>query len=110
MVEKKKKKNILFYIFILFLIIYFSLYISIATGYYEVKNNNEMNITKEKMKEFENDINEGKNVNIDKYIKKDYTEYRNVVSDFGYGISSTVEFLVNRGIKYTFGFVSKLLT
>lgn len=110
MEEKKKKKNFLVIIFTLFFIVYFAFYLSQATGYYELKRHNKMVITTDQMKRFEKDVSEGKDISIDDYITNDEVDYTNAVSRLGYNTSEAIEFIMIKGIKYTFGFIGKLFS
>ena len=74
---------ILSILFIIFLIIF----ISTNSGYYEYKNNQKTIFTEEKIKEFEKDIKEGKNIKINNYLKDDSKNYSNRLTDIGDGIS-----------------------
>ena len=104
----KKKKNPLFIILILLFIVYISIYFSKITGYYEMKQYNKMNLTKEAMKEFETDVKEGKQINIEKYLSVKQTDYSNGFSTLGNKTSKTIEYLMTKSIKKTFKILGKM--
>ena len=68
MEENKKKKNTLDKIFgriiLTILVAFTAIYVSEATGYYEYEQHKKVILTEEKIKEFENDVKNGKNINI----------------------------------------------
>ncbi len=106
--ETKKEKNYLTIFTLLIFVIFLILYISKEAGYYEYKAYNKSILTKESMQKFENDINEGKNVDITEYINLEKKDYSNAISSLGYKTSNTLEKIMNEGIKETLKIVSAL--
>ena len=106
---KKKKKGILFWIVLISLFVVFcGLYVAMGSGYYETKMNQEALMTKEKIVEFERDVKEGKEIDINNYLDKSKEEYNNKVSKAGIDFSSGVEKIMTRGIASTLKVLSKL--
>ena len=68
-----------------------------------------MVLTEEKIREFEQDVAEGKEVDIKNYIVNDKPNYQNNVSKFGNTVSVKLESFVQSGLEATFTFLSKLL-
>ena len=96
---------ILSILFIIFLIIF----ISTNSGYYEYKNNQKTIFTEEKIKEFENDIKEGKNIKINNYLKDNSKNYSNRLTDIGDGISDLINDSVNFILKGGFKIIEKMI-
>lgn len=96
---------ILSILFIIFLIIF----ISTNSGYYEYKNNQKTIFTEEKIKEFEKDIKEGKNIKINNYLKDDSKNYSNRLTDLGDGISDLINDSVNFILKGGFKIIEKMI-
>ena len=70
-----KKYRVFRWIFLFFFVIFLTLYFSQLTGYYEFKNYQKMTLTEEQIVQFEQDIKDGKEVDIKNYVvdtKKDY--------------------------------------
>lgn len=89
-------KIILFFLFIIFLINYFS----VSTGYYEKQINNKTVLTEEKIKEFEEDVKNHEYVDIKDYVSDTYVDTSSVGSDLGYKVSETInDFITNKAIK-----------
>ena len=108
--DKKRICNKVFSRFFLALFIAFlAIYVSSATGYYEFEQHNKMVLTEEKIREFEQDVAEGKEVDIKNYIVNDKPNYQNNVSKFGNTVSVKLESFVQSGLEATFTFLSKLL-
>ena len=104
--EEQKKKNIFLKILLILFIIYFVLYIMDNLGYYNVATKNKI-ITEEKIKEFESDVKNGKNIDIKEYVN-DETNYRNTYSNIGYQSSLFIDTTLNKGIKKMSKILKKL--
>ena len=108
--EKKKICNkisiiILFTLFISFL----SIYLSAESGYYEFEQHNKMILTDEKIKEFEQDVKDRKEIDIKEYVVSNVPNYENNVSKLGSLISTYLEDFVQNGLEKIFKFFNKLL-
>ena len=104
----KKKKNYFLIVMILIFLVFFILYISKETGYYEYKAHSKVALTQEQIKKFESDLSKGKNVTIDEYLVNDKVDYTTTVGDIGYKFGNIVESLMNDGLKKTLKFFSAL--
>ncbi len=82
---------------VLFLL-YLSITIAINTGYYEAKLSEKTTITNEAMKRFEEDIRNGRDVDITDYITEIHQDYSNQTTRAGAFFSSTVESFMSKGI------------
>lgn len=109
---KEKKKNIpitiIKYIFFTLFITYVALYFSSATGYYDYEQHKKVSLTKEKIKQFESDVENGKNLDISNYLEATNKDYQNNTSQFGYNISNKIGKIATTGIEKTFSFLSKI--
>lgn len=108
MEEEKQGRNYFIYIIILLFIIFLILYISSEAGYYEYKVHTKTILTEEAVKQFEKDINEGKNVEIENYIKTEKIDYTNLFSNIGYNTGKFIESFMNKGIKKTIKILGSL--
>lgn len=107
--DKKKLYNKIFWkIFLALLFGFFALYVSEATGYYEFEQHKKVTLTNEKIKEFEKDLEEGKNIDIKNYIDEKEVSYENKTSSMGLAISQTIEGCVSNGLKKTFDFLNSV--
>lgn len=107
--HEKIYNNIFKFIFFTLLITFLALYISQATGYYEYEQHKRVVLTENKIKQFEQDVKEGKNLSIENYLEDKADNYQNKVSQTGYNISSKIGHYVRMGIRETFGFLNKLI-
>lgn len=97
--DKKKAKGswVLKALGILF-VVYISLTIAISTGYYEAKLSEKATITDEAMKQFEEDIRNGLDVDIKDYVTDIKQDYSNQTTKAGVMFSSAVETVMSKGI------------
>ena len=91
--KKKNNNPFLTLIFILF-IVYVSLYIAGASGYYENKVNEKIVLTEENIQKFEADVKNNKDIDINNYVTKDNKDYSCFASNMGDNISNFVEKLL----------------
>ena len=83
-----KKKNNWFKKFLtISFIIFMGLYISSESGFYEAKLSNKVALTDKAIKEFENDVIEGKTVDVNTYINNKNVDYSNKFTSSGEKLS-----------------------
>ena len=97
MASKKKGSIFLKNLAVLF-ILYLSLTIAISSGYYEAKLSEKTTITDEAMKQFEEDVKAGKNVDIKDYLTDIKKDYSNGATKLGIDFSMIVEKFMSKGI------------
>ena len=66
-------------------------------------------MTSEQIKQFENDVKNGKKVNINKYVKDDGINYNNKLSDTANLLSNGISKLVKGGVENTFKLLTSLI-
>ena len=72
------KKNKLFKLFcILTILIFLFCYFIEYSGYYEYNLQNKKNLTEEQIKQFESDIKDGKEIDLNNYLKENTIDYSN---------------------------------
>ena len=109
-IDKKKKlySKIFWKIFIALFFGFSALHLSVATGYYEFQEHKQVNLTNEKIKEFESDIKNGKNINIKDYINEKEVSFENNFSNAGIFLSETISNWVQSGLNNTFEFLNSV--
>lgn len=93
---------------ILLFSIFFVLYMTQATGYYEYKTSKKTNMTDIAIEKFESDIKEGKKIDMKNYKIED-TDNSNKISKLTLKISKTLEKGVNKLIKGIFKSIAKVI-
>ena len=68
----KKKNNWFKRILIILILLFISLYISSVSGYYEAKISDKVALTGKEIKQFEQDVMNGKEVDLNNYNNYDY--------------------------------------
>lgn len=101
----KAFKSLVYISFIIFTV----LYISQSSGYFDYKNRRKVAMTNSQIKQFENDIKEGKKVDLKKYIDANNKNYQNKISKVGLSISVTSEKAIQKIIEETFKVLSKFV-
>lgn len=89
-------------------IIYISIFMASKSGYYEYENKTKKVLTEEKMKEFENDVKKGKNIDLKNYFKNEDINYENKITNVGSKFSSFINAFVNEGLETSFKVMEKL--
>lgn len=107
--DRKKITKVFKFLLFTSFITFFALYLSVSAGYYEYKNSKKVALTSKQIKEFEKDINEGKNIDIKKYIEANNKNYNNKISSTGLSISKKTQKCVQILIEKSFKFLSKLV-
>lgn len=95
--------------FILLLITYLALFFTNAAGYYEYKNYDKMTLTNEQIKKFEQDVKNGKNIDIEEYLVKEQTIKNNKLASFGKKTSITISSTLSKVISKSFSYLGKFV-
>lgn len=96
------KTNLARLIVLILVFFFFVLYFMQASGYNEYAKNRENMLTEEQIKEYEEDIEAGKDVTIKDYLNKDKVNYDNKVSDLGLDLSELIGDVFNKGMNAFF--------
>ena len=102
---KKLFNSIVFILFTLFVCLYFAS----SNGYYEYQNKEKTELTKEKIKQFEEDIKNGKKVDINNYLTKETKNYDNKVTKLGNKLSDIRDYGMMDTLEKTFNFFEKVI-
>ena len=94
----KKKKNIFSRLIFVLFIIFLGLYIASVSGYYEKNLSRKVALTDEALKIFEQDVIDGKNVDIINYLNNDIVDYSNAFTKTADKLTSTIESFLTNGI------------
>lgn len=80
------------------------------TGYYESKLNEKTILTEEAIQKFEEDVREGKNVDINDYVVEKNRDFSNGATKTGVFFSSIVQDFMSKGINGMVDVFKKLFT
>ena len=98
----KKKTKFLKFIFIMCFVSYLTFYIAGQTGYYEYNARKKMTFTKEQIEKFEKDVKEGKNIDMEDYLKNTDKNYQNKISKATLSLSENISKITRKGINIIF--------
>ena len=105
-----KKLNKLFrYAILVSFVTFFALYLSQSTGYFEYRNSKKVALTNKQIEKFEQDIKEGKTVDIENYIETNNQNYQNAISKTGLTISNLTEKAIQKIIDGSFKVLGDLV-
>lgn len=107
--ENKKQPNYFKIIIFFFFIMFVALYFTEVTDLYQYNQYNKMVVTKEAMKRFESDVENGKDITISDYLDT-VKDYSNGVSNLGYKTSNFISEFMSDGIRKTFKVLASLFT
>lgn len=105
----KKKNKIFKYIFLMFLFSFSVIYFSELTGYYEYQNHQKAVMTEEQIRKFEDDVSNGKEVDIKDYIDIEQTTFDNKFTKLTSKFSDGISYIVQGGVNQTFKFLAKMM-
>ncbi|MBE6160075.1 MAG: hypothetical protein E7157_03390 [Lactobacillales bacterium] len=111
--EEKVKKiitKVFWKSFLVLLIGFTAIYVSEATGYYEFEQHNKKVLTEQKIKQFEEDVANGKNIDINDYVVNNKQNYETKLSKLGDKMSTSVKKIIVEGLNNTFDFLNNILS
>ena len=94
---KKKKKPILKILAVLF-VVFMALFIANSSGYYESKIRDRVIITEEGIKEFEERVQNGEEIDITNFLDLEREDYSIGLSNLGENVTSGIENVVLSGM------------
>ena len=106
--KNKVTNKILKYLFLICFIAFLTIYISQATGYYEYTQHKKKELTEEEIKQFEQDIKDGKEIDIEGYTSEE-KNYQNKISNASLVLSEKIGEYTTKGITLLFGSIGKLI-
>jgi len=98
---KNKNKILKTFIFLCF-ISYLTFYTAGKAGYFEYNERRKMTFTKEQIEQFEEDVKNGKNIDIKEYLKNTDKNYQNGISKTTLKVSEIIEKYTKKGVNIIF--------
>lgn len=102
---KKIFHGFIWFLFLSFLVLYFAQ----KGGYYEDINNKKSTLTEEKIKQFEQDIKDGKEIRVENYVVDIKKNHNNKISSFGLFTSKAIAEGFKWGINNLFSNLDKVV-
>ena len=101
--------NILKVILLAITIIFLVMFFTSSSGYYEYELNKKSNLTQESILKFEQDVKDGKNIDINDYLVEESKDYSNSFSNIGLNISNKIGMLFSEGVKFIFNSIDNVI-
>ncbi|MEG2322152.1 MAG: hypothetical protein RSB71_01505 [Bacilli bacterium] len=95
--------------FIITFAIFFTLFLSNKYGYYEYKKHEQVTLTNEEIKRFEQDVKDGKNTQIGDYLKHTNKNYQTKFSQAGLNLSNSISKVIKSGVESFFASIDKMV-
>lgn len=112
MKDKKNKliNKILKMTLIIMFAIFLTMFVSNKYGYYEYRKSKQVMLTQEQIKKFEDDVKNGKNIELENYLQDTTKNYQTSLSQLGLNVSNSLAGVVKKGVDGFFGYINKLVT
>ena len=104
----KTKKIIKLIVYITIIAFMFSYAIE-KSGYYEYNLANKRDLTEKEIKQFEEDIKEGKDIDINTYLKDNTIDYSNKLTRTTTDVSLKLNKYLTKALNKTFNILNKLI-
>ena len=91
MTKEKFYKSLKNFIYIVIISSFLAIYYSSKAGYFDEIKSRRVELTKEQISKFEEDISLGKEIDINDYYSEIEDKYNNKVSELGHFLSSKIE-------------------
>ena len=85
------------------------MFVSNKYGYYEYKKQEQVTLTAEQIKQFEEDVKNGKNIDLENYLEKTNKNYQTKFSQLGLNVSNSIANTIENGVNKLFGYISKFV-
>ena len=109
-IKKNSSNRYFFRTLILLFIVFVALYIAMESGYYTSNLGRKVELTAEQIKQFEQDIKDGKEIDITDYLQNEYKDFSSRTSKLGMNLSNRTERFMTRGISEIFKVLGSLFS
>lgn len=94
----------------LLVIVFLVMILTSSSGYYEYELGKKTTLTNEAIVRFEQDLKDGKNIDMDDYVIKEEKNYDNKISRMGNSVSNKIDSAVSMGVKFLFKYIEKMVS
>ena len=91
------------------ILIFLIMFFTSSSGYYEYELNKKTNLTNDAILKFEQDIKDGKEIDINNYIVQDNKDYSNKFSNAGISLSNKIKKIFSEGVKFIFNSIGDVV-
>lgn len=104
----RKKRVAKLFIYLILVLFLFS-YALEKSGYYEYNLQDKKNLTNEEIKQFEEDVKSGKDIDINDYLKSNKVDYSNKLTKTASSVSLNLNKYLKKTLNNTFDILGKLV-
>ena len=104
------KDNFFKFALLTLFLIFIALYYSSNSGLIDYQARNKTVLTEEKIKQFEEDVKNGKEIDINDYVSNINRNYQTKLSQAGLNVSNTISKVVKTGVDNIFRYIDKAVT
>lgn len=108
--NKTKLRTTVFRIsFIVLFAIFLTIFMSNKYGYYEYKKHEQVTLTQEQIAKFEQDVKDGKNIDLENYLDHTTKNYQTKLSQAGLNVSNSLANIIKSGVDGFFKYIGKFV-
>lgn len=108
--NKTKLRTTVFRIsFIVLFAIFLTIFMSNKYGYYEYKKHEQVTLTQEQIARFEQDVKDGKNIDLENYLDNTTKNYQTKLSQAGLNVSNSLANIIKAGVDSFFKYIGKFV-
>lgn len=96
--------------FLILFAVFLTAYISNKYGYYEYQKHEQVTLTAEQIQKFEQDVKDGKEIDIENYLTSTNKNYQTKLSQAGLNVSNGLAGIVKTGVDGIFKYISSVVT
>ena len=96
--------------FIILFAVFLTVYVSNKYGYYEYKKHEQVTLTAEQIQKFEQDVKDGKEIDIENYVTGTNKNYQTKLSQAGLNVSNSLAGIVKTGVDGFFKYIGSVVT
>ncbi len=97
-----KKYTFASFSFLLLFLVFVGLYFTAGSGYYETEERKKTSLTEEQIALFEQDVKEGKEIDLENYLSLNDKNYDNVISSTALSVSQKIGEYFEKGLNTFF--------
>ena len=109
-IKKKSPNRYLWRSLVILFVVFIALYIAMESGYYTSNLGRKVELTQEQILQFEQDIKDGKEIDVNDYLKNEYKDFSSRTSKLGMNLSNSTEKFMTRGISEIFKILGSLFS
>lgn len=95
--------------FIILFAIFLTMFISNKYGYYEYKKREQVSLTADQIRQFEEDVKNGVNIDLENYLENTNKNYQTKLSQIGLNVSNSIADTVKTSVDSIFNYLNKFI-